>query len=158
LDLKEKIKLRKANNTDVKITYQWATNPVVRAFSFHKHTITKDEHTSWFQNKLADIKCLYLIAEMDNSKIGSIQFDIRGNEAIISYLIDPEQHGKGLGQIILIRGLEYIFDVSKKNALNFQKVVGYVMKTNIPSLKAFERLGFEKYEEDNKFKFEMKIS
>lgn len=156
-NLKEKIKLREANNGDEKITYQWAINPVVRAYSFNRHLITKEEHTSWFHNKLRDINCLYLIAEMDNIKVGSIRFDFNGTEAIISYLVDPEYQGKGLGQKILICGIEYISEVAEKFDFNLQKIVGYVMEANIPSIKTFERLGFKKYEEEDKLKFEMTI-
>ncbi len=158
LELKEKIKLRKANNSDIKITFQWASNPKIRAFSFNKHIITKEEHALWFPSKLTENDCFYLIAEMDNLPVGSIRFDLIGIEVNISYLIDPEYQGKGLGQIILNKGIEFILDKAKENKIDFKKIVGFVMKTNIPSLKAFERLGFVKYEEDDKFKFEMSKS
>lgn len=157
LNLHQKVKLRKATYHDEIITYQWAINPVVRAFSFTDHTISKEEHTVWFHNKLLDSKTLYLIAELDNCIVGSIRFELKGKEALINYLIDPKYHGKGLGQIILIHGLEYIMDL-KKNTYNVKKVVGYVMKTNIPSIKVFERLGFTKFEEADRFNYEISIS
>jgi len=155
LELKGKMKLRKADKTDEKITYHWAANPLVRVHSFNKHIITEEEHFCWFQNKLSDIQCVFLIAEKDNLPIGSIRFDLKENQAIISYLIDPERHGNGLGQILLANGIKYILDTSIKNDL--KKIVGFVMKSNIPSIKAFERLGFKKYEDDDMFKYEMLI-
>ncbi|MBK6374809.1 MAG: GNAT family N-acetyltransferase [Saprospiraceae bacterium] len=42
---------------------------------------------------------------MNNESIGSIRFDLEDNKAIISYLLDPAFHGRGLGQALqLIKG------------------------------------------------------
>lgn len=158
LEIIDKIKMRKVRASDRQITFKWANDSKVRAYSFKQHLITEEEHNSWFQTKIQDHSCLYLIAEMNNFIIGSIRFDIKGNEAIISYLIDPEYHGKGFGHLLLVNGIKYILETAKEINLSFQKIVGYVMKNNIPSIKSFERLGFKKCEEYDKFKFEMFIS
>jgi len=155
LDTKSKIKLRKVNHTDISITYNWAANPDIRAYSFIKHAITKEEHVSWFANKLEDLNCFYYIAEIDDLKVGTIRFDIHGNEAIVSYLIAPEHQGKGLGQTLLIQGLQTMSLMSNK--LKIRKIVGYVIKSNIASVKAFERLGFSRSEKESKIKFEMSL-
>lgn len=118
LDLKEKVKLRKANNTDLKMTFQWANYPAIREYSFHKHFITKEEHTSWFNNKLKDTNCLYLVSELGKSRVGSIRFDLNEKGAIISYLIDPKYQGKGFGQIVMALGMEYLLDTKKKIRLS----------------------------------------
>ncbi|MFH2143397.1 MAG: UDP-2,4-diacetamido-2,4,6-trideoxy-beta-L-altropyranose hydrolase [Bacteroidota bacterium] len=157
LDIMDKIELRIVNQTDVEVTYLWSTNPVVRAFSFNQHKITVKEHTAWFYSKVEDCNCLYLIAEMDKYKVGSIRFDVDKEEAIISYLIDPKFYGMGLGQIVLIKGIEHLRSFTKKKKLTFIRVVGYVMKTNIPSIKVFERTGFTKHYEEDKLKFEKTI-
>jgi UDP-2,4-diacetamido-2,4,6-trideoxy-beta-L-altropyranose hydrolase len=158
LNWSDKLKLREAQKFDEEITFKWATDPKIRTFSFQHHTITKEEHTLWFQKMIADTKCLYLIAETDDYILGSIRFDIDNEKAIISYLIDSKYHGMGLGQILLRKGIDFLVNVKKTNNLFIKKIVGYVMKPNLPSIKAFEKLGFKKFEEKNKFKFELIIS
>lgn len=157
LALRSKVTLKKASGTDLDKTYEWASDPAVRAYSFSQNKISKEEHTNWFTKKIADENCLYLIAETDGNKIGSIRFDIKDNEAVISYLIAPDYHGKGLGQIILTNGLAYIEKEIHDNNLSIKKIIGYVMEANIPSVKAFERLGFNKIIEADRIKYEKEI-
>jgi RimJ/RimL family protein N-acetyltransferase len=157
LILTNKIELKKAEEEDLKITYEWAADPVVRAHSFSRNKIIEEEHSNWFKNKIEDKNCLFLIAKLDGEEIGSIRFDVKDNEAIISYLIDPEYHGKGLGQAVLAKGLEVLQSEHEKNNFLFKKVIGYVIGENIPSVKAFERLGFIKHTEADRLKFEKEI-
>ncbi len=44
--------------------------------------------------------------EYDRIPIGSIRFDIKEGDAMISYLLDPAYHGRGFGQLILKQGIE----------------------------------------------------
>jgi UDP-2,4-diacetamido-2,4,6-trideoxy-beta-L-altropyranose hydrolase len=153
--LKDEVKLRITNETDLEITYKWAIDPNVRAYSFNKSLITKIEHTNWFLTKIYDDKSYYFIAEMDNQKVGSIRFDIKDNEAIISYLVDNEYNGRGLGQVILILGLEYIENIKKTTSISIKKIIGYVLKNNAASIRIFEKMNFKKYQYKNEFKFEI---
>lgn len=155
--LKNTVSLKKATIEDLQTTYEWAADPIVRAFSFSKHEISFEEHSSWFTKKISDENCLYLIAEMNGEKIGSIRFDLNNNEAIISYLIAPKFHGKGLGLIILTNGLHFLQNEIQKSSLNVKNVIGFVMEENIPSVKAFERLGFKKTIEEDKIKYEKEV-
>lgn len=155
LKLKDKLELRQVIESDLKITYRWATDKTIRAFSFQQHEITIEEHTNWFHKKMTNKNCIYLIAEMDNQLIGSIRFDINQNEALISYLVSSEFHGQGLGQVLLTKGIEYL--VNNRITATIKKIIGLVLPTNIPSVKAFERLGFNKFQENTNLKFEMKL-
>jgi UDP-2,4-diacetamido-2,4,6-trideoxy-beta-L-altropyranose hydrolase len=147
------LSLRKAEPTDVDVTFRWTSDQEIRKYSFQQHTITEIEHSHWFFNKLNEQNCFYYILEKSKSKLGSVRFDIKNSEALISFLIDPLYHGKGFGQIILKKGIETL--CNEKTQINlFRKLIGFVMKDNISSIKSFERLGFIKYDLDDKFKFE----
>jgi len=148
------INLRKVTANDLDITYGWATNSGIRRFSFQQHLIKKPEHTNWFLKKLIDINCFYSIVEYDSIPIGSIRFDISEGEAMISYLLDPMYHGQGLGQLILKKGIEWLLIVNISGLIPINVISGVVMKTNLPSIKAFERLGFVKIEQMENYKFE----
>ena len=119
-------------------TYQWASDPSIRAYSFNQSPIVFEEHQSWFLKKIEQPSCMYLLGKWENNIVGSLRFDITNNRALISYLVAPLYQGKGMGRIILAKGLEYL----ATNKENITVVNGYVMTENIASIKVFERLGF----------------
>lgn len=149
------LSLRKATEQDAETTYQWAADPQVRAFSFNRNPIVWEEHVAWFSRKVSDANCLYLIFEKNGQPMGSIRFDLKNGEALVSYLLDPEFHGKGYGLKLLVEGIRFL--EHEKANYPFQKISGYVFKENLPSLKAFERLGFERTEEGEQVKFEKQL-
>jgi spore coat polysaccharide biosynthesis predicted glycosyltransferase SpsG/L-amino acid N-acyltransferase YncA len=148
------INLREVKTEDFEITYKWASDSKVRSFSFNQHQISLLEHTNWFNRKLSDLNCLYLIAEFGERKVGSIRFDQIKGEAVVSYLLDPKFHGNGFGQILLKKGIERLVanNLNKKEVI--KQISGEVMKTNISSIKVFERLGFIKKDFGNKYRFD----
>ncbi|MBG0859631.1 MAG: UDP-2,4-diacetamido-2,4,6-trideoxy-beta-L-altropyranose hydrolase [Bacteroidales bacterium] len=148
------ITLRDVNKEDKDLTYGWASNQEIRRFSFNRHPISFKEHTEWFNRKINDPSCLYLIADYKGESIGSIRFDITEGEAVINYLLNPEYQGKGFGLVILKKGIERLMK-EKLSSLNPLKIlIGEVMKDNIPSIKSFNRLGFIAYDLGYKYRFE----
>lgn len=150
LALEPEVKLRAATASDLDTTFEWAANPKVRAFSFSQKAITFEEHSNWFLSKVSSPDCYYFIAEWKSEPIGSIRFDVSGNEAIISYLIDPQFHNHGLGIVILKKGM---LSLRALDSNKVAKLAGFVMPGNIPSVKAFERLGYDRETEDGNFKY-----
>jgi UDP-2,4-diacetamido-2,4,6-trideoxy-beta-L-altropyranose hydrolase len=147
------VSARKALPSDLKITYKWANKSEIRRYSFHQHQISDLEHNNWFINKLNDSNCYFYIFEYCGKQIGSIRFDIKNNEALISYLLDPEYHGRNLGLLLLKKGIERlsIEEISEYHPIH--EISGYVMKTNAPSIKAFDRLGFMRIDQGETLKF-----
>jgi RimJ/RimL family protein N-acetyltransferase len=132
--------LRYAEITDFQTTYGWANNSEVRKFSFNKNKITLKEHANWFFTTLENPKCEYYLLEVNGTPAGSIRFDIEEDEvAKISYLLDPNFTGKGLGTFLLKEGVKFL----KKNRPSIRKVYGHVFKKNIGSIKIFEKLSFQ---------------
>jgi spore coat polysaccharide biosynthesis predicted glycosyltransferase SpsG/RimJ/RimL family protein N-acetyltransferase len=159
LELKSIVNLRFAEYSDVKITYKWASNPIIRSFSFQNNLITEKEHVLWFKNKIEDKDCIYFIVLMNSLAIGSVRFDLKENEAIISFLIDPDFHGKGLGQIVLKKAILRLSKLDKAKENKIIKTVGFVMKSNFPSIKTFENLAFSRYSfSENIYKFELSLA
>ena len=140
LVLEDQVDLQPAKPKDLEITFKWATSPAVRAFSFSQEEITYEEHKSWFSQKLKSRETLFLIAWYKNKPVGSVRFDDIKNKPVISYLIDPDYHGLGLGSTVLKKGVEVLKRVQPSTAC----VEGMVLAQNIPSIKIFERLGYEK--------------
>jgi RimJ/RimL family protein N-acetyltransferase len=130
--------LRQATKNDIYITFDWASNKLVRKHSIQKGKIGFEEHKNWFLNKLNSNACVYFIAELENHPIGSIRFDVDEDKiATISYLVDPNYHGKGYGKEILNIACKQVLNLKY---LNYMR--GIVDVKNIPSIVTFEKLGF----------------
>lgn len=157
LDLMSKVKIKKASSSDLCTTSQWARSPEIRSFSFNKMKISKEEHINWFNNKLEDCNCFYYIAEIHGDPVGSIRFDISNGEAIISYLVDSNFQGKGIGQILIRNGIIALKEEVKGLNLKISKISGYVLTDNIASIKTFQKLGFIEINYSKKIKFEKKF-
>ncbi len=142
--IKTEITFQKATEGYEEVTYEWASNPIIRKYSFSSNLVTRLEHHNWFNKKLVDRDCYYYIAKIKQYNIGSIRFDVHNNEAVVSYLIDVNFHGKGIGKLLLNEGINKLL-----NETTIKSVIGLVFKENIASLKAFRDLNFEESELDN---------
>jgi UDP-2,4-diacetamido-2,4,6-trideoxy-beta-L-altropyranose hydrolase len=136
------MKLQRATAKDLLQTYKWATDTNVRRFSFQQHDINLEEHTLWFNRKLHDPNCFYYLLRIDDRLVGSIRFDLQQEDAMISYLLDPMEQGKGLGVFILKMGIEQF--LSENNYASFTQFIGDVLPENKSSIHIFEQLGFKK--------------
>jgi len=132
-------------------TYEWAISSKIRQYSFNQHEIGFNEHSNWFENKIADRNALYLIAHVNGEAAGSIRFDLNGKQMLISYLVDPKFHGLGLGKCILSKGIQ----TALASDLEYTSFIGYVFIDNIASKRAFQQLGFNQTKEKDFYKFEM---
>jgi RimJ/RimL family protein N-acetyltransferase len=121
------LKLREATKNDVDLTFQWASDKNIRKYSFQQEAITQEMHHAWYNSKINDPDCLYLLMEKDKE-----------NEALISYLIDHKYHGHGYGNAILSLSLGV---VTEKHP-TLKQLVGFVLPENIASRKIFERQGY----------------
>jgi len=134
-----RLDFRVATINDLEITYEWARNPDVRAFSIQNHQISSEEHEQWFRQKINDERCVYFVVTYFEEPIGSFRLDLLGDGAArISYLLDPKHHGKGLGRKVLEQGIEEV-----KGMEDVRLLIGQVFIANEPSKHLFESLGFE---------------
>jgi UDP-2,4-diacetamido-2,4,6-trideoxy-beta-L-altropyranose hydrolase len=134
--------IRKATGQDLETCYHWANDPQVRAQSYNQSSISLQEHTIWFHNKLKDAYSYYYILEQQGKPVAQIRFQLSNNEAVLGYLAGKSIRSKGMGTAILARGIEAFVRDYHKPVL----ITGYVKKTNLPSQGSFERLAFVKGE------------
>lgn len=147
---------RLAELRDLATTFKWATDKQVRAYSLNQNEIKIEEHEAWFKNKIVDGNCLYYIVEFKSQEIGSLRLDIdNAGTALISYLLDPNFHGRGFGKKILEFGI-----LRARVTGRIKKLVGIVMKDNAPSIHLFYKLGFisKTVTEAHLLQFEMLIN
>ena len=135
------LSVRPANETECLLYYEWANDPDVRRQSYSSHDISFDEHEKWFFEKILDKDYRMFVVEKAGKAIGQIRFSLNAGIATISYGLDKNYRGQGLGVSLLRIGCSEL----KKEIANIQ-IIGFVKKSNIPSSKAFEEIGSFKEE------------
>jgi len=140
---------RKAMPEDVDIIFEWANDEDTRKQSFNSDKIEYENHVKWFEKKIADKKCLFLIFETNNDDhipVGCVRLDLDENiQYLLSYQIAPDMRGKGLGKI-MINDIDYV--LPQIYGVEDIDIVAEVKKQNIASCKCFEGNGYRKEEKE----------
>lgn len=129
--------LRKVTKDDTQLLFDWANEPEARANAMNPKVISWDEHVAWLNCKLLDDSVYMHIFKEAQKDAGVIRFEKSPEGFIISYSIDKDHRGKGLGTTILKKGMDNLREVVENPVF-----IGYVKKGNIASEKIFDRLNF----------------
>jgi RimJ/RimL family protein N-acetyltransferase len=142
------LELRRLNNSDKEITFEWANDSLTRKNSFSSEKIEYSDHSVWFDRKLKDENAFYLIGEINTERIGLVRFDydVSKEAYVIGITIAKRFRGKKLSSLFLEKACKCFL------ATNDSEIIAYIKEINISSAKAFERAGFKlesKYFEEN---------
>jgi UDP-2,4-diacetamido-2,4,6-trideoxy-beta-L-altropyranose hydrolase len=137
------LKVREVTIDDLLLIYYWNNDPDVRFNSFNPETITLENHSNWFREKLKSADCKIYVIESLEKPAAQIRFTVTENIATISYLVAAEFRGKGLGVGVINLGLDRLKVDFPKIAL----VEGLVKCSNKASIRVFEKVGFN-YDEN----------
>lgn len=138
LSLSASLTLRQATEEDLLLVYEWNNAPEVRRQSFNSEPIPLANHQAWFRARLADKKTPIYIAQAQGVPAAQIRFILSGSTPTLSYLIDKNYRGKGLGHTVLLKGVEKL----RREHPEVTLVEGLVQRDNIASVRAFEKAGF----------------
>jgi UDP-2,4-diacetamido-2,4,6-trideoxy-beta-L-altropyranose hydrolase len=135
------VRVRRATESDCRLLWEWANEPGVRASSFSQRPIGWEEHSHWFQGRLADEKCTMLIGEDARGRaIGQVRFDQQpGGEAEIDVSVAPDLRGSGYGSLLIDTALREVFA-----SISITKVNAFIRPENLSSVRAFEKAGFQR--------------
>ena len=125
--------LSPARTEDMMIMYEWANDPAVRENSFSQSPIPLEVHKIWFENKIKEAGCLFLIARVRGIPAGMIRYDLKQDRGVISYLIAPAFRGKSLGTILLQKGEAQLQQLHPE----IRTLIGHVQETNLASITSF---------------------
>lgn len=136
--MKENLSIRPATIDDAELLWNWANDSSVREVSINPNPIPWDSHIKWFAERLNSSTTRFYILLEDSIPVGQIRYDMVENKAAeISFSIDGEHRGKGLGKEIL--------RVTRETAwrdLDCESITAFVILGNEASRKAFERTDF----------------
>jgi ribosomal-protein-alanine N-acetyltransferase len=134
-----KIIPRKATEADLDLYFNWTNDPDTRHNSFNTQVVDYQEHTNWFLKKLNDKNALLLVFENEEKiTVGQVRIEQKSNENIIGISIDKNFRGLGLAMPMLEISCKIFFEAFQEKNIN-----AYIKKSNLASLKSFQKAGFD---------------
>ena len=134
--------MRPALPEDAQAIWEIRNHPSVLEQSGSTPLDDLESHKQWFERMyFGDGNNVCFVLDDGGKVIGYCRFDTRDdNNLAVSIGLDPDYHGRGLGHALLAGALA-------KYSGNFP-IVAEMQKDNLPSLKLFEKNGFERFKED----------
>lgn len=133
---------RTATLSDASLLLHWRNNPSAREFSLNSKPITKAEHLQWLLARLERTQTEPFLLFLNSSKvIGMTRLDLLSGSSEkyeISILVDPRQHGKGIGTEILKMTCEIFFTTHPDKT-----ILARVHRNNYVSQKLFSSADFD---------------
>jgi UDP-2,4-diacetamido-2,4,6-trideoxy-beta-L-altropyranose hydrolase len=134
----EGVRLRRARADDVRLLWEWANDPEVRAASFSSAPIPWETHVAWFAEKVGQNRSLLFIAEDEQGiAFGQIRFDLKGGEAELNLSLAKQKRGIGLAVPLIEAGVRELLA-----GTDCERVHAFVKPQNAASARAFEKAGF----------------
>jgi UDP-2,4-diacetamido-2,4,6-trideoxy-beta-L-altropyranose hydrolase len=132
-----------ASSADESLYLQWANDVDVRKNSFNQAAILPENHHRWFTKKIQEKEALLLIFLNEKQEsVGQVRID-KDSYYQVDISVDKQQRGKG-----------YALQMLQLALLEFVKMVGYsspvfslIKKSNLSSIKTFEKAGFTLHSE-----------
>ncbi len=117
----------------------WRNDPVVRQNSWNQEVISVDEHRRWLQRIIKDPKSrAFIILNESRQPIGTVRFDVQGDDAEINITIAQEFRGYGYGT----SAIEYSCRSFLRQKPFLKRILARIKEKNEASLKAFKKAGF----------------
>ncbi len=135
---------REVTAADAALLFAWANDPVTRAASLQTAPISWETHVAWLARKLADARCLFLVAldvAANDEPAGLVRFEPVGEEGErlrVSVVVAPDARGRGLAAPAIAAGVAALRARGRT-----EPIVAEIRSTNARSIAAFTRCGFE---------------
>jgi ribosomal protein S18 acetylase RimI-like enzyme len=132
----------KAGEIDSKGVWNIRYASSVKAVSLDQTVVPFEKHDTWFQKKYFDssYNLCFVLKGVSQKVRGYCRFDLDDNGFLVSIAIGDGLQGKGLGHFLLSESLAQL--------PSSQKVLATIFKTNMGSLRLFEKNGFKIMNED----------
>ena len=145
--------LQEAGERDCGMLFVWANDPVVRCNAFQTAHIPFETHQEWFRKVLEDNTIWQYILYHRQIPVGQIRLNIEKGVGKIDYSIAPDMRGRGFGS----NGLELIKEKAENEITGVTKLMGQVKHQNTASIKAFERCGYTRTENEDYITFTLDL-
>ena len=129
---------RPAIDGDLLDLFHWRNDPQTRLMSFDTEAVRLQDHESWFRASLANPDRLIVIGLDGERKIGMVRYDCRDGVAMAAINLNPAFRGQGLSARLLAESEAHL-----PSSWRIESLEAAVKATNLPSLRAFEKAGYQ---------------
>jgi len=134
------VKFVKLAKKHLEMVRQWRNSPEVSKYMYTDKNITKEAQLNWFDKVKHDSSKLYWVIKVDEKYVGLLNLyniDVLNKRCYWAYyLADPSVRGKGLGRLIELNILSYVFEI-----LGLNKLCCEVLEFNDVVVKIHEKYG-----------------
>jgi UDP-2,4-diacetamido-2,4,6-trideoxy-beta-L-altropyranose hydrolase len=132
------IELRAASAADAELLHAWRNDERARRHFFDPAAISFADHLQWLQHCLRDPQRRLFIALEQGVPAGCLRLDLRDEVAEISFYVNPERFGEGIGTAILRAARDWTL----ANLAGVRRLSGAVLESNRASHAAFAAAGY----------------
>lgn len=138
--LDRELTLRLVCESDCRLFFEWAVDPMARAASFHSAAISWEDHARWFAERLQDPhSVIYIGQNMARKPVGVVRFQIKDDSAVLSVNVAAEFRGKGWGRELIAFSTHALV-----RAFSIRRIDALVKPDNQASVSLFEAGGFRR--------------
>jgi spore coat polysaccharide biosynthesis predicted glycosyltransferase SpsG/RimJ/RimL family protein N-acetyltransferase len=141
-DSGQEVRLRDVRLDDADLLFTWFNEPSTRRNSNDRGTVEWSEHVAWLEQGVASQSRRHYLMELGGLPVGQIRFDESSGMNSLSYSIDKDFRARGLGSRIVDLGVRRLRETSPL------PIRAVVRRENGPSLRIFQKLGFESDRDD----------
>jgi UDP-2,4-diacetamido-2,4,6-trideoxy-beta-L-altropyranose hydrolase len=131
------LSLRETKMRDCRLLWDWANDSDIRSASFQQESIPWETHVKWLNARLSDPNTKLFIAEQNSAPVGQLRYELDGSDAVISFSLDREIRGRGVGNALISLGSKKIFLETE-----IERIHAYIRPENGRSIRAFLRAGY----------------
>ncbi len=135
--------LRRSRTNDATLLFDWANDPEVIKNSKSRRVVRWEEHVVWLEKLLGGSDSELYVFEVNGLPVGQIRFDRNEEHATLTYSIDRDFRGRGLGKALVESGLSML----GMNQVDY--VRAFVRRENTASSRVFLGLGFAQTDDDD---------
>ena len=95
------INFRPAGQKDSERLISWRNDLRTCAFSVHMEVVSQEDHDKWFSEILKADPARVFIAEEDGVPVGTIRRDVKEDGVYLSWTVNPECRGRGIGESMI---------------------------------------------------------
>ena len=137
--LDRELTLRLVRESDCRLLFEWAIDPMARAASFHSAAISWEDHARWFAERLQDPhSVIYIGQNVAGEPVGVVRFQIKNDSAVLSVNVAAEFRGEGWGRELIAFSTHALV-----RAFSIRRIDAFVKPDNQASVSLFEASGFQ---------------
>jgi len=133
------LEMHRATERDVDEVYALSNDPTVRQSSFKTDVIRYKEHLIWYNSKISDANCIFLVFRFRGKFVGQLRLERSKPLSVnVSISVNRAFRGAGYGKQMIEMGLNYV-----KRLIPVRKVTANIKPSNLASQRFFVAVGFE---------------